>query len=110
MTCQLLEKELSHSRAMAEASNAHCTIMKRAESAARAELLRASKKSKTRRAIKMTARYVAHDTMKEIHAKAQEKAQRARETAEKEAQKAKEEAVREARIQEETRTRIFTGA
>ena len=109
MACQSLERELAVSRAMNEASNAHCTIMKRAESDARARLL--SKKSKCRRTVKTSARYVAHDTLKEIHAvQTQEKAERAREAAEKEVQKAEEEAAREARIREKTMTRIFTGA
>ena len=108
MTCQLLTKELSLSRAMLEASNAHCTIMKRAESDARERLL--SKKGKSRRTVKTVARYVAHDTLKEIHTtQIQERATRAREAAEKEAQKAEEEATRLARIREETRMRIFTG-
>lgn len=115
MTCQLLEKEIARARAITEANNARCTIMKHAESAARAELLsKNSKNSRTRRAIKRTVHYVAHDTVEpveEIHAaQAQEKAQRPREMAKKEVQKAEEEAAREARIREETQTRIFTGA
>lgn len=92
MTCQLLEKKLRLSRATAEASNAHCTIMKHAESDARARLL--SKKSKACCTVKTSACYVAYDTLKEIHAiQTQERAERAREVAEKAAQKAEEEAI-----------------
>ena len=109
MTNSLLEKELVQARAMLVASNAHCTIMRRAEEGVRAELL--SKKNKTRRTVKTSARYVAHTTMKEIHAsQAQEKAKREKEVAEKEVQKAEEEAAREVRIREEINTRIFQGA
>ena len=84
MTCQLLTKELSLSRAMLEASNAHCTIMKHAELDARERLL--SKKGKSRHTVKMVVRYVAHDTLKEIHTtQIQERAMHAREATEKEA-------------------------
>ena len=94
---------------MLGASNAHCTIMKHAKEDARGEIL--SKKNKTRRTVKTSARYVAHNTMKELHAsQAQEKAKHAKETAEKEARKAEEEAAHKARIWEETKTRMFTGA
>ena len=83
--------------------------MKRTESDARERLF--NKKNKSRRTVKTAARYVAHNTLKEIHSnQTQEKAERARQAAEKEVQKAEEEAVREARIREETNTRIFTGA
>ena len=95
MTCNFLEQELVQVKAMAEASNAHCTIMKHAESDARALLL--GKKNKSRCAIKTSACYVAHETLKEIHAhQSQEKAECARENAAKEAQKAVEEAARKA--------------
>lgn len=116
MANALLQKEvvLSNERAeavnaRADASEAHCTILKRALSIAKAESF--NKKNKTRRAVKTSARYVAHDTMKELHAsQAQEKAMHAREAAEKEARKAEEEAARQVRIREETTTKIFTGA
>ena len=108
MTCNFLEQELIQVRANTEASDAHCTIMKRAESDARAQLL--GKKNKSHRAIKTSAHYIAYETLKEIHAhQTQEKAERARENTAKEAQKAEEEAVCKAQIWEETTTRIFTG-
>ena len=103
------EKQVCLLNAKADAAEAHCTILKRELSDVKAELH--SKKNKTRRAVKTSARYVAHETMKELHAsQMQEKAMRTREAAEKEAQKAEEEATRMARIREETNTRIFTGA
>jgi phage regulator Rha-like protein len=109
MTCSFLEQALLDANATISASNAHCTIMKRAESDAQAELQ--NKKNKGRRTVKTTARYVAHDTMRELHAsQAQEKARRASEAVEKEAQKAEEEAAHEARIQEDIKTKVFTGA
>ena len=84
MTCQLLTKELSLSRAMLEASNAHCTIMKCTESDARERLL--SKKGKSCCTVKTVACYVAHDTLKEIHTtQIQKRATHTREAAEKKA-------------------------
>ena len=95
MTCQLLTKELSLLRAMLEASNAHCTIMKCAESDARKRLL--SKKGKSHHTVKTVACYVAHNTLKEIHTtQIQEGATHAREAAEKKAQKAEGEATHSA--------------
>ena len=109
MTNFLLEKELAQTKVMLAASNAYCTIIKHAEEGARAELL--SKKNKTRRTVKTSAHYVAHNTMKEIHAsQTREKAKHEKEATEKEAQKAVEEAAHEARIREEINTRIFRGA
>ena len=109
MTNSLLEKELTQTKAMHMASNAHCTIIKCAEEGARTELL--SKKNKTHCTVKTSAHYVAHNTMKEIHAsQAQEKAKCEKEATEKEAQKVVEEAACEARIWEEINTRIFRGA
>jgi len=103
------DQELLRSQAMVAASNAHCTIIKRAESSAREELQ--NRKNKTRRTVKTSARYVAHDTMKELHAsQTQERLRREKETAEKEARKVKEGIARDARIQEEIKTRIFSGA
>ena len=109
MTNSLLEKELTQTKVMLVASNAHCTIIKHAEEGARAELL--SKKNKTRHTVKTSACYIAHNTMKEIHtSQAREKAKHEKEATEKEAQKVVEEAAREARIREEINTRIFRGA
>jgi DDE superfamily endonuclease len=103
------DQELLRSQAVVAASNAHCTIIKRAESSAREELQ--NRKNKTRRTVKTSARYVAHDTMKELHAsQTQERLRREKETAEKEARKVKEGIARDARIQEEIKTRIFSGA
>ena len=108
MTNSLLEKELTQTKVMLTASNAHCTIIQCAEEGARAELL--SKKNKTHCTVKTSARYVTHNTMKEIHAsQAQEKAKREKEATEKEAQKVVEEAAHEAQIWEEINTRIFRG-
>ena len=91
MTCQLLMKELSLSRAMLEASNTHCTIMKCAESDARERLL--SKKGKSHHTVKTVAHYIAYNTLKEIHTtQIQERATHAREAAEKKAQKVEKEA------------------
>ena len=58
------DQELSHAKALLEASNAYCTIMKHMESDARTELL--NKKNKSRHTVKMSARYVAHDMMREL--------------------------------------------
>ena len=108
MTNSLLEKELTQTKAMLVASNTHCTIIKNAEEGARAELL--SKKNKTCCTVKTSARYIAHNTTKEIHAsQAWEKAKCEKEATEKEAQKVEEKAAHEARIQEEINTRIFRG-
>ena len=92
-----------------DASNAHCTIMTRVATAARADLDR--QKRKTRRPVKTGARYVAHPVIEDEWNTAQkEKAQHAKETAEMEAQKATEEALRKARIQMEIQTRTFSSA
>ena len=98
------DQELARTKVLLEAS-----IMKRAELAARTELL--NQKNKTRRTVKASAHYIAHDTMRELHtSQTLEKATSAKEAAEKEAQKVEEDAARGARIQEEIKTRIFTGA
>jgi outer membrane receptor for Fe3+-dicitrate len=102
------DQELSHAKALLEASNAHCTIMKCMELDARTELL--NKKNKSHHTVKMSARYVAHDMMRELHAsQTLERAKHAKEAAEKEAWKAEEGAACNAQIQEEIKTRIFTG-
>ena len=111
MTLTLMEREVLQANARADASDArahasdaHCTIMKRALSEARTELL-SKQKSKDCRTVKTSACYVAHEMIKELHAsQSQEKAMRAREAAEKEAQKAQQEAAHQTRIWEETRT------
>jgi hypothetical protein len=107
MMLDLVEKENTKLKANNDASNAHCTIMTRAATTARADLDR--QKRVTRRAVKTSARYVAHPTIEdEWNASQQDKAQRAKEAAEVEAQRATDEALREARIQEEIRTRTFS--
>ena len=109
MTCSLLEQELADAGATIAAGNAHCTIVKRAESDARAELR--NKMNEGRCTVETTPRYVTHDAMREMHAsQTQEKARRAREAAQKEAQKAEEEAARDPRIRGDIETRVFTGA
>jgi hypothetical protein len=58
-----------------------------------------SRKNKTCHTVKMSAWYVAHDTMRDLHAsEAWEKAEHAKEATEKEAQKAEEVAACNARI------------
>jgi hypothetical protein len=115
MTLNLMEKELLQAgnellqaKAEANASNAHCTIMTRAASEARAQV--EQHKRKTRRAVKNSARYVTHDT---IHAQwvaeQEEKAKEASEAARKAAQKAANEAARNLQIQEDIRTKVFSG-
>jgi len=66
MTCSFLEQALSDARVTIAATNAHCTIMKRAESDAWAELQ--NKKNKSHCTVKTNACYVAHNTMREMHA------------------------------------------
>jgi len=110
MAITFMEKEISLSNARAEASDTHYTILKWELSDIKADLL-GKKKSQGHHAVKMSARYVAHEMMKELHAsQAQEKALHAREVTEKKAQKAEEEAAHEVQIQEETETKVFTGA
>jgi multidrug efflux pump subunit AcrA (membrane-fusion protein) len=108
MTHSLLEKEIAKAKAKTKANNAYCASMMRAISASKAEL--EIEKRKTRRSVKTNARLITHPMPIEKHkADLQVKALRARDAAEVEAQKATEEALREARIQEEIRTRTFTG-
>jgi hypothetical protein len=109
MTVDLIEKENSMLKANNTASNAHCTIMRRAATTANADLDR--QKHTTRRPVKSSARYIAHPAIEdEWNASQQDKARRAKKTAEVEAQRAIDEALREARIQEEIRTRSFSSA
>jgi hypothetical protein len=109
MNLDLVKAEVAVLKANNDASNAHCTIMTRVATAARADLDR--QKRKTRRPVKTSARYVAHPAIEDKwNATQQEKAQRAKEAAETEAQKATEEALREARIQMEIQTRTFSSA
>jgi hypothetical protein len=104
----LIKKEMSKSKAVINATNAHCTIMTRAASASKAES--ETLKRKTRRSVKTNARLISHPMLIEKHkADLEAKALRAREAAKVEAEKATEEALREARIQEEIRTRTFAG-
>jgi hypothetical protein len=109
MELDLAKEVITMLKANNDASNAHCTIMTRVATTARADLDR--QKRKTRRPVKTGARYVAHPAIEdEWNAAQKEKAQRAKETAEMEAQKATEEALREARIQMEIQTRTFSSA
>jgi hypothetical protein len=109
LTLDLMAMEVAKAKANNDASNAHCTIMTRAATTAKADLDR--QKRTTRRAVKSSARYVAHPAIEdEWNASQLEKARRAKVAAETEAQKATEEALREARIQLEIQTRIFSSA
>ena len=104
----LMKKEIAKKEAGMKASNAHCTIMTRAASASKAKL--ENQKRRTCRSVKTSARLVSHPMLIEQHnVDMQAKALRAKESADAEAQKAVSEALREARIQEEMRTRTFTG-
>ena len=105
----LMEKELVEAKAHLDASNAHCTIMRRAATEAREDLQQ--QKRKSRRSVKTSARYVTHPGIRaQWAADQEERAKQARETARKEAQKATEEAARNAQIQEDIRMRVFSGA
>ena len=105
----MMEKELLQAKAEAAASNAHCTIMARAATDAKAEL--EQQKRKTRRSVKTSARYVTHPTIRARWAADQEeRAQRAREAAQKEAQRSVDDAARNAQIHDDIQTKIFTGA
>ena len=100
-------KEVEKSKANNDASNAHCTIMTRVATTARADL--DCQKRKTCRLVKTSACYVVHPAIEdEWNASQQEKARRAKEATETEAQKATDDALREARIQVEIRTRTFS--
>jgi hypothetical protein len=115
LTLDLMAEELTKSkaetelmRAVADASNAHCTIMTRAMSDSKAEIEQL--KRKTRQSIKSGARYVSHpDIQAKWATEQEEKAQRGREAAEKEALKKAEEAAHNAQIQIDIQTKVFTG-
>ena len=108
MELSLMKRDALKSKAEAKANNARCTIMTRAALASKAEL--ENQKRKTRRSVKTNARLISHTMLIGKHeAERKSKALRAREAAEAEAHKAAEEALREARIQEEIKTRTFTG-
>jgi multidrug efflux pump subunit AcrA (membrane-fusion protein) len=107
MTLDLVEQEIAVLKANYEASNAHCTIMTRAATTAKADL--DHQKRTTRQAVKTSERYVAHPAIEDQwNASQQDKAQHAKEATEVEAQKATVEALHEACIQEEIRTRSFS--
>src|SRR6266851_6501292 len=107
MKLDLAKEEIAMLKANNDASNAHCTIMTRVVTAARADL--DHQKRKTHRAVKTSTRYVAHTALKdEWNASQQEKAWCAKETAETEAQKATDEALHEACIQMKIQTRMFS--
>jgi hypothetical protein len=109
MELDLAKEVITMLKANNDASNAHCTIMTRMATTARADLDR--QKRKTHRPVKTGARYVAHLAIEDEWNTAQkEKAQHAKETAEMEAQKATEEALREAHIQMEIQMRMFSSA
>jgi len=104
----LMKKVIAKANSETKASNAHCTIMTHAASASKTEL--ENQKRKTHRSVKTNAHLISHPMLIEKHkADLELKALRASEAAKVEAQKATKEALREVRIQEEIRTRIFTG-
>jgi hypothetical protein len=104
-----MKREAEKEKANNAAINAHCTIMMRAATTAKADLDR--QKRATCRPVKTSTRYIAHPAIEDKwNASQLAKAQRAKETAEMEAQKATEEALREARIQMEIQTRTFSSA
>jgi len=104
----LMKKVITKANSKTKASNAHCTIMTRTASASKTEL--ENQKCKTRRSVKTNARLISHPMLVEKHkADLELKALQASEVAKVKAQKATKEALREVHIQEEIRTRIFTG-
>ena len=104
-----MQKELVQAKAELDASNAHCTIMTRAATEAKAEL--EQQKRKTRQGVKTSARYVTHPAIRaQWAAEQEEKAWKAKELAEKEAQKVANDAARNTQIQEDIQTRVFSGA
>ena len=109
MIVDLMQKELVQAKAELDASNAHCTIMTRAATEAKAEL--EQQKRKTRQGVKTSARYVTHPAIRaQWAAEQEEKARKAKELAEKEAQKVANDAARNTQIQEDIQTRVFSGA
>ena len=107
MKLDMATEEIAMLKANNDASNAHCTIMTRVATTARADL--DCQKCKTHRPVKTSARYVAHPAIEdEWNAAQQEKAQHAKEAAEMEAQKATEEALHKVPIQMEIQTRTFS--
>jgi len=60
---ELMMKKVEKLKANNDASNAHCTIMTRAATAARDDL--DCQKCKTHQAVKASARYVAHPVIKD---------------------------------------------
>ena len=107
LMAELWKKEAEKEKALNAAINAHCTIMTRAATTAKADL--DCQKRVTHQAVKTSAHYVAHPAIEDEWNTSQlEKAQRVKEAAEMEAQKATEEALREARIQLEIQTRTFS--
>src|SRR5216683_3510923 len=107
MTVDLMRMEVAKAKANNATSNAHCTIMTRAATTAKADLN--CQKHTTHQVVKTSARYVAHPTIEDKwNALQLEKAQRAKEATEMEAKKAIEEALRVARIQLEIQMRTFS--
>jgi len=104
----LMKKVIAKANSETKVSNAHCTIMMHAALASKTKL--ENQKCKTHRSVKTNACLISHPMLVEKHkADLELKALRASEAAKVEAQKATKEALREVRIQEEIRTRIFTG-
>ena len=86
----LLENELTMAKSETVASNAHCTIMTRAATKARAELQ--NHKTKTWQSVKTQSQFVMHPELKTaFEAEMAEKEAAEKEAAEKEAQKAAQE-------------------
>jgi hypothetical protein len=102
-----MKREAEKEKANNAAINAHCTIMMRAATTAKADL--DCQKRTTHWLVKTSTRYVAHPAIEDKwNASQLAKAQRAKETTEMEAQKATEEALHEACIQLEIQMRTFS--
>ena len=103
---KLLESQVESLNAQLNASNAHCTVMKRVASDSQLELsnLRSKKKSKVR----MEAHFVTHPELIDAHeAQKVANAQKASEEAERQKQKEEEQAQRLERIRDETANKRF---
>jgi len=104
----LMKKVIAKANSKMKVSNAHCTIIMHMASASKTKL--ENQKRKTRQSVKTNAHLISHPMLVEKHkANLELKALQASEAAKVEAQKATKEALHEVHIQEEIRTRIFTG-
>ena len=106
---KLLEVEVVSLKSELAASNAHCTVMKRAALDAQLKLTNTCKKRKSK--VRVDAHFVTHIQLVEAHAAQKaEKAQKAAEEAKKQRQKTQDEANRLTRIMQGTVNKQFTGS